>query len=812
MSAPSSMKAHTGVPSPATHPGNNFDAIRIVAATMVLYSHHFALTGQMEPSFFGIHSLGGLAVTIFFVLSGYLVNASWQRDPNLWRFGLRRFLRIWPALTVAVVLTAYVLGAWVTQLPLKEYLTHRATANYLQALGMKIHFVLPGVFENNPYRLGVNGSLWTIPIEVRCYIALGLAGLIGLLKYRPVLLLSIAVLIGWFLARSNPDVTGTVHHGRELSAFFLAGAALYTLEPYWRRRPVLWGGAIALATASVWMAGWRHSALLLGLPFFIIYSGTQATAYIRRAGRWGDPSYGIYLFAFPIQQTVIQYGWPQLGFTGTLCISLAITVVLAYASWHLVEKQALRFKPSSSQVWFGASAVRAVKTRFLALSELQYFAFVLALIGVVYAAWLVASWPGILGQDSLAIMLEVDTDRVHQANKPAFWYLYALLTYGATGRVEVPIALQMLICAAVCARILAWMLARRMWKSFAYCLIFVALAPSVVYYSSSFYSDGIYAIALSGMMFEVWRSIRNRSVDLSSLLIFFVTIPFAIFGRPNGVLNLIPLAGLTWLLSKPYRIRMSLVIVPWLIVGFGSQFIYKYKNPIGSIFPLALYETVGFLEHRPMGLWEHDQPRVTAKTVDALTSTGQSLDKIREFYDHYYWDPLIFFPTGPALMSLSDKSKRTILKEFFKYNLWHNFPAFMASRVNIFLYAAMANGGIPDPSETSKILPYTKSISSVQPLKFSLRKHLHAWYDFSIQHRAILWAPWGGLVLLAVALRRTMKQRDKVVALIAGTYALQLAAVFIFSIAGEYRYLLAFFTAPLVLLPIICRTSEQENA
>ncbi|KQO23846.1 hypothetical protein ASF11_22940 [Acidovorax sp. Leaf76] len=812
MSAPNSVQAPTGAPSPATHPGNNFDAIRIVAATMVLYSHHFALTGQMEPSFFGIHSLGGLAVTIFFVLSGYLVNASWQRDPNLWRFGLRRFLRIWPALTVAVVLTAYVLGAWVTQLPLTEYLTHRATANYLQALGMKIHFVLPGVFENNPYRLGVNGSLWTIPIEVRCYIALGLAGLIGLLKYRPVLLLSIAVLIGWFLVRSNPDVTGTVHHGRELSAFFLAGAALYTLEPYWRRRPVLWGGAIALATAAVWAAGWRHSALLLGLPFFIIYAGTQTTAYIRRAGRWGDPSYGIYLFAFPIQQTVIQYGWPQLGFAGTLCISLAITVALAYASWHLVEKQALKFKPSSSQAWFGASAVRTAKTRFLALTELQYFAIVLGFIGVVYAAWLVASWPGILGQDSLAIMLEVDTDRVHQANKPAFWYLYALLTYGATGRVEVPIALQMLICAAVCARILAWMLTRRMWKSFAYCLVFVALAPSVVYYSSSFYSDGIYAIALSGMLFEAWRSIRRRSVDLPSLLILFVTVPFAIFGRPNGVLNLIPLVAMAWVLSNPYRLRLGLVIVPWLVVGFGSQFVYKYENPIGSVFPLALYETVGFLEDRPMGLWEHNQPRVTAKTVDALTSTGQSLDKIREFHDHYYWDPLIFFPAGPALLSLSNKSKRTIIKEFFKYNLWHNFPAFMASRVNIFLYSAMANGGIPGPPATAQILPLTQSVSSVQPLKFSPRKYLHAWYDFSIQHRALLWAPWGGLVLLMLALRRSLARRDRIAALISGTYAVQLIAIFIFSIAGEYRYLLAFFTAPLVLLPVICWSPDRENA
>lgn len=337
--------AHT---HPIAHTGNNFDAIRIVAATMVLVSHHFALTGQMEPTFFGVHSLGGMAVTVFFAISGYLVTASWQRDPNLLRFVARRILRIWPALTAAIVLTAYILGAWVTELPLKDYLKHGATFAYLQGLWMKIHFVLPGVFEQNPYPRGVNGSLWTIPYEVRCYIVLGLAGLMGLLRFRPVFLLCIALYMAWFFARSNADVTGTVNYGRELSAFFLAGGALSAMQQHWIRHPARWAAGITLATAMAWAVGWRHSAVLIGLPFAVIYLGTRSTPWVRRAGRWGDPSYGIYLYAFPIQQTVILYTWPELGFAATMALALTITTALAYASWHGLESKALEFKPRMS--------------------------------------------------------------------------------------------------------------------------------------------------------------------------------------------------------------------------------------------------------------------------------------------------------------------------------------------------------------------------------------------------------------------------------------------------------------------------------
>ncbi|WP_313301581.1 acyltransferase [Diaphorobacter sp.] len=790
----------------ATHPTNNFDFIRIVAASMVLFSHHFALTAQGEPSFFGIFSLGGLAVAIFFIISGYLVMISWMRDPNLPRFAMRRFLRIWPALTCVLVLTAYVLGPIVTELPVKEYLRHGATFDYLRGVFMRIHFVLPGVFEHNPYARGVNGSLWTIPIEVLCYIVLGIAGLIGLLKFRSVFLLCVAVYLAWFLSKSNADVTGVTEYSRELGAYFLLGASMARLENSWQRYPLAWAAVIGVLFAALWANEWRHTALLAGLTFAVIYLGTRRTPILHRAGRFGDPSYGIYLYAFPVQQTAVLYLWPQAGFAGTMLVAAVITAALGLLSWHTIEKQALKFKPRS-----GAGSMFPKVKEFLLASEPRAFFSIFALLCVCYAAWLVACWPGMLGQDSLAVMLEIETNREFQANKPAFWYLFNLLLYGPTLRAEWPIAIQLLISALVCARVLSWMVTRRMFKSFAYCLLLVALAPTVLLYVGSMYSDGIYAIALSGMLFEVWLSMRSKSISRASTLVLLITVPFAIFARPNGVINLLPLLVLAWVLTGAQRARLALIAIPWCIVGFGSQMAYKYESGIGTVYPLSLYETVGFLEHRPMGLWEFNEPRVTQKTIDALTSSGQSLEKIQNFYDHYYWDPLIFFPQGPALGTLSKKAKSTIVKEFLKYNLWHNFPAFAASRVNIFLFSALARAAVPGPLNAMYIVPQTKSRSHVQTVNWPTDNLLIDWFHWTMKHRAVLWAPWLGLILIAVAARRGFVTRDKAVCAIGGIYVLQLLAVFMFSIAGEYRYLLAFFTAPLVLLPMLYYRPAQDH-
>ena len=212
-----------------------------------------------------------------------------------------------------------------------------------------------------------------------------------------------------------------------------------------------------------------------------------------------------------------------------------------------------------------------------------------------------------------------------------------------------------------------------------------------------------------------------------------------------------------------------------------------------------------------MGLWEFNEPRVTEKTIKALTANGATVEHIRDFYDHYYWDPLIFFPKGPALSSMSNKNKRVLVREFFKYNLWHNFPAFAASRVNVFLYAAMARGGMPGPLNAKNILPQTKSTSVFDAISLPTDSMLIEWFESSIKYRAIYWAPWLGLVLIIMGTSRALRTRDTIGGTVSGIYALQLLAVFLFSIAGEYRYLLAFFTAPLVLLPVLNAPVEDKQ-
>lgn len=328
-----------------THPSNNFDFVRIVAASCVLISHHFALTAQAEPSFFGLHSLGGIAVLIFFSLSGFLVAQSWFADPHTLRFAMRRALRIWPALTLAATLTVLLLGPLVTTLPLKDYLNHKATWDYFSILWMKVFYVLPGVFEKNPYALGVNGSLWTIPLEVRCYIVLGGLGLLGVLKRRAILVALVGVYFIWYFLKSSPDLYGSLHYGRELSAYFLAGAGWFCVQATWKKRPQAWLTFVLGCAAIAWSSELRYLAVLIGLPYLVVWGGSASTSVLHRAGRWGDPSYGLYLFAFPIQQMIIFYTWPHLGFEGTLCLALLLTTALAYASWHLIEKQALKFKP-----------------------------------------------------------------------------------------------------------------------------------------------------------------------------------------------------------------------------------------------------------------------------------------------------------------------------------------------------------------------------------------------------------------------------------------------------------------------------------
>lgn len=323
---------------------NNFDFIRLVSALAVLVSHQFALSGRAEPYPTSFHSLGGTAVLVFFTISGYLISQSWNRDPHILRFSKRRLLRIWPALVFVTLASAFILGPTVTDLSLEQYLVHRDVWRFLEAAIFTIRYELPGVFENNPLPRAVNGSLWTIPVEVQWYAVLLTAGAVGLLKRKSALLAATVAFAAYTFILSKDR-----SFWNELGVFMCAGACLNAYRTTWEPRPLSVFVALAsLAGVFLWI-GYGFVTLFLTLPFAAIWLGTSSTPVLRAAGRFGDVSYGVYLFAFPVQQMVI---WWRGGdrFLENLAVSGVLTLLLAFVCWHLVEKQALKLKPSAKEV------------------------------------------------------------------------------------------------------------------------------------------------------------------------------------------------------------------------------------------------------------------------------------------------------------------------------------------------------------------------------------------------------------------------------------------------------------------------------
>ncbi|MDO5090209.1 MAG: acyltransferase [Cardiobacteriaceae bacterium] len=327
---------------------NNFDAIRLFAAALVLFGHHYPLVGdgRIEPSFLGLNTLGGLAVSIFFTLSGYLVTQSWFADPHPVRFALRRILRIWPALVMVVALSALVLGPLLSTLATAPYFQHETTWRYFSALWMQPAYHLPGVFTTHATP-AVNGSLWTIPLEVQCYITLILCGMVGILRERHLLARLALLYIGWYVIWQRPEL-GQMQYLLEFGAYFAAGAFLFAMRDYWQQHGKRWCVGAALLAVIAWQADLRYFAVLIAVSWLTVFLGQMSTPVLRRAGRFGDFSYGIYLFAFPVQQTVIHLFYPATGFYGSMALAFVITLLCAVLSWHFVEKPALAFKPGRS--------------------------------------------------------------------------------------------------------------------------------------------------------------------------------------------------------------------------------------------------------------------------------------------------------------------------------------------------------------------------------------------------------------------------------------------------------------------------------
>ena len=293
------------------------------------------------------------------------------------------------------------------------------------------------------------------------------------------------------------------------------------------------------------------------------------------------------------------------------------------------------------------------------------------MLTTVYTVWLMTFWPGVLGEDSVAILLEVQNADTFRSGKTVVWYYFVKSLYGSTGRVEVPVGAALALCAAMLARILAWCWAQRLRKMLWFGLLTIALAPHMIYFMGTLYPDGLFAVASAALLFEVWLCVQRRTASIASLLMLAIALPFAAFLRPNGLIFLAPVViACAWLDARS-RLRVLLITIAWSAAVFAGNQVHKSTTQ-ETQFPLAAFETAGFLQKRAMNdlwtlyphmndPWVLKKPKISAATLEAL-SRQRPLEKIQQYRDPAYWDMLVFHPDGPQLGALSDTDKHTVVR------------------------------------------------------------------------------------------------------------------------------------------------------
>jgi peptidoglycan/LPS O-acetylase OafA/YrhL len=314
---------------------------------------HGALTtgGQVADDGLWVTPLRPLmraVVPMFFALSGFLVAGSLERCRTLISFLGLRIIRIYPALAVEVLLSAFIIGLTVTTLPARTYLTSPEFHLYLLNITGDSHFVLPGVFANNPFPRIVNAQLWTVPYELGCYIIISALALLGLAR-RPYLAPLAAGVIcvlhfGYRLIKHQGHTLYMLGGlpGPLMMVSFLVGASLYLYRERVRWDGQLAAGAAVASALLAFVTGGEYLAVIL-MGYVTVWLGL--TNYRRLPiVRGADLSYGVYLYGFVIQQ-LFAFLFPQFRYWwASILIGAPCALLFAAGSWTLIEKPALKLR------------------------------------------------------------------------------------------------------------------------------------------------------------------------------------------------------------------------------------------------------------------------------------------------------------------------------------------------------------------------------------------------------------------------------------------------------------------------------------
>jgi peptidoglycan/LPS O-acetylase OafA/YrhL len=332
-------------------PTNNLGALRLFFAVLVILSHSPELidgdrSREILTRVFGTLSFGGLGVDGFFLISGYLITKSFQESPSVGGYVLKRVLRIYPGYLAAYLLCVLVLGPLVGA-QVSKLSSARVLAEILTLHG-------PGIsaFPGSAYPV-LDGAMWTIAYEFRCYLLVMAAGLAGLLSKRSIIAFWTSLML--LLSALDPNIWNWVPAPLEallgqpnLSAKFVGvfgcGALFYLYRDRLRFEATLaLAAGCGLISLMFWASLAEAAVATLGGYVLFWFAFRVKWPSIASIGSDVDISYGVYLYAWPIQKLLI---WSIPGISPWLVFAetTAIAGLLGLASWWLVEQPALSFK------------------------------------------------------------------------------------------------------------------------------------------------------------------------------------------------------------------------------------------------------------------------------------------------------------------------------------------------------------------------------------------------------------------------------------------------------------------------------------
>ncbi len=324
---------------------NNFDLFRLMAALLVIYGHASAFVPNAVNTdwvarLLGFDYSGSLAVKFFFMLSGLLVTASLLNRPHVGEFVVKRAARILPGLFICLCVSVFVVGPWFTTLPLAEYFSHGQTWKYLidNTLLYEIQWRLPGVFAESKY--GLNGSLWTLPLEAVCYFFLAVFYALGIwraLRLANLVLLGV-IFLSFVMPQFLPSLFSNNQEAHLLPGCFALGALFATNRNH---ISVSAKGVFVLGlwSALLWSTGMKMGFFYLFFFYACLYFGSRKLV-VEKLRIPADPSYGVYIYGFVIQQCLGNL-FPEKGIIFHQLVAALIAILVGTLSWYLIEKPSM---------------------------------------------------------------------------------------------------------------------------------------------------------------------------------------------------------------------------------------------------------------------------------------------------------------------------------------------------------------------------------------------------------------------------------------------------------------------------------------